>query len=57
MAEVARILANPEELKKNQLALAVQRAIDMRKNMMETCIKMMKAMSAAHDTLIQNLRE
>jgi hypothetical protein len=66
MAEVARILANPEELKNkledmNEMSkenqLAVQRATDMRKNMMETFQKIMKEMSATQDTLVKNLRE
>ena len=66
MAEVTLILANPEELKNkledmNKMSkenqLGVQRAMGMQKNMMETLIKIMEKLSAANDTVVQNLRE
>jgi|LQYC01.1.fsa_nt_gi hypothetical protein len=66
MAEVARILANPEDLKEkledmNEMSkenpLAVQWAMDHRSNLIETLSKIMKEVSTTHNTLIQNIRK
>jgi hypothetical protein len=66
MAEVARILANPEDLKEkledmNEMSkenpLAVQWAMDHRSNLIKTLSKIMKEVSTTHNTLIQNIRK